>query len=428
MVRAAPPLASAPSTRAATPLARPAAGTDHGGGVRLSNMRLVLRELRRHGPASRAEIASRVGLTRPTLTRIAAELIDLGLVREAGLQSGRPGRPGTSLELDGAHVVAVGAELNVDAITVIVHDLSGRERSRMRQSLEARRLGPELSARRLASLCLRAVAKAAARSAAPPAISGVVVAVPGIVDTDGGVLVESPNLHWKDVPLARLTSQALGIAGVAVSVGNAANLAAVAEYWRGGQAGRRNLVYVTGDVGAGGGVLVEGELLRGVRGRAAEIGHMVVDPDGPACGCGRSGCWEAFIGLDAFLASVGLPASEDRPEAVVRQVAAQARRGDAGVLAGLERLGFWVGIGAANLVNLLDTEVVILGGYFTHLAQWMLPAAYVPLARQVIVSDVPPEKLVVTSALGFRASALGAALHASEAVFSDPRLYAPPGS
>lgn len=391
--------------------------------VRLANLELVLRDLRRHGPASRAQIAARLGVTRPTLTRVAGELLELRLVREAGYEARGPGRPGTILELDGGHVFAVGAEINVDAITVIVHDLSGRERARRRRVLDARDIGPEASVRSLASLCADVVAESAGDHDGTPTVAGFVTALPGIVTLDGSLLVNAPNLGWRNVPVAVLLREALGFERAAVSIGNDANFAALAEFWRGEHAGRRHLVYVTGEVGVGGGVVADGELLLGSGGRAAELGHMVVDPSGPACSCGRHGCWEAYVGLDAFLRATGLPASGRRPEATVQQVVALLRRGDARVLRAVEELASWIGIGVANVVNLYDPELVILGGYFTHLASWILPAAHQVLEGCPIVTDRPAAELLVASKLGFRAAALGAALHAAEAVFSNPTLF-----
>ncbi|MDA8296145.1 MAG: ROK family transcriptional regulator [Actinomycetota bacterium] len=400
-------------------------GADHHS-VRLANLSLVLEELRRHGPASRAEIAARVGLARPTLTRLVGELLDLRLVREAGQSGGRPGRPGTMVEIDGAHVFAVGAEINVDAITLIVHDLAGTERARRRAALDARRVGPEASVRRLAALLGDAVAEAARPLERPPEIAGFATAVPGLVDVEGGLLVNAPNLKWQRVPFASLLRHALGSDDVTVSIGNDGNFGALAEYWRGGSAGARHLVAIIGEVGIGAGAVVDGQLLTGSHGRALEVGHLVVDPGGPRCGCGRSGCWEAIVGLDAFLSSLGMPASGRRPEALVKQVVALARRKDSAALAALERLGRFVGIGVANLINTFDPDVVVLGGYFTHVATWLLPALWQCVEAQVIVTDTPAEKLVVPSSLGFRAAALGAALHAAEAVFSNPTLFARP--
>jgi predicted NBD/HSP70 family sugar kinase len=231
------------------------------------------------------------------------------------------------------------------------------------------------------------------------------------------VVANAPNLHWHDVHVAEPLAEALGLPRV--QVGNDANLAAVAEYRVGVAAGTPNLVYITGEVGIGGGIIVGGQPLLGTRGYGGEIGHMTIDPDGPLCACGRRGCWEACIGLNALLQSVpGPPSGEVAPEAKLEPTVRQARAGDPPTLAVLEGLGARIGVGAANVANLVDPEVIILGGYFVHLAEWLLPAARRALAEGVLA---PRSRVrLVASTLGFAAAARGGAIHGMDAVISNP--------
>jgi predicted NBD/HSP70 family sugar kinase len=111
----------------------------------------------------------------------------------------------------------------------------------------------------------------------------------------------APNLYWRDLPLAELLSSMLGPLSVPVRVDNDANLAALAEYTSGVAAGTPHLVYLTGEVGVGGGIIAGGELLRGADGFSGEVGHLRVDPNGDQCGCGRIGCWETKVGLAALV-------------------------------------------------------------------------------------------------------------------------------
>lgn len=396
---------------------------DHGE-VRRNNLELVLRHLALLGPASRATIASRAGLTRATVSRLVAELLELGLVKEVGLeQTGATGRPGTSLELDGSHLLAVGAEVNVEKLTVVVTDLTGQPLCQKHLSLDVVGAGPEEAIKKLASACRRNVATVARKhnAAGPPRVAGIGVAVPGLVDVTRGVVTDAPNLRWHEVPLARWLRRRLPWANVPIAVGNDANFAAQAEYWTGPYAGAPNLAYITGDVGIGGGLIVEGKLLLGPRGHAGEVGHMSMDPSGPRCGCGRRGCWEALVGRAAFLATLGASVSSGRPEDAIAKVAEKARSGDSKVLSAIDRLGHWVGLGAANLVNLVGTEVVLLGGYFAELDQWVLPPARAVLRDQIMANDAK-DCLLVASSLGFGAAAGGAALQAVDQVLSDPTV------
>jgi len=395
--------------------------------IRRNNLELVLRHLSTVGADSRAGIASRAGLTRATVSRLVAELIELGLVREGGQdRDGRAGRPGTVLEL-GEGVLAIGMEINVDYLSVLVIDLSGREVLRERSVFDAA-VGPDACLTALAELYRRTRRRLAASRGRPtPVVAGVTIAVPGLVDVAAGVVAEAPNLRWRDVAVAeplhkllRLDGAGGEAGGVPFHVGNDANLAAIAEYRSGGWAGTPNLVYVTGEVGIGGGIIVGGQPLLGTRGYGGEVGHMNVMPDGPKCGCGRRGCWEACIGLNALLQSARQrPRGDVPPERKIEPIVKRARGGDERTLAVLTDLGHWIGVGAANLANLFDPQVIILGGYFAHLGEWILPVAQEALSAGTLARSGESLRLV-TSTLGFTAAAQGGALHAIERVMSNP--------
>ncbi len=388
--------------------------------IRRNNLELVLRHLATVGPDSRAAIAARAGLTRATVSRLVAELIALGVVQETGRDGGgRAGRPSTRLEL-GSGVVAIGTEVNVDYLSVLVIDLAAREVLRERSAFDAS-VGPEACIAALAELCRRTRRRLTSRRAGPaPVVAGLTVAVPGLVDVGAGVVAEAPNLHWRDVPVADPLRRALRLGATPVHVGNDANLAAIAEYRSGEWAGTPNLVYITGEVGIGGGIIVGGQPLLGTRGYGGEVGHMNVMPGGPLCGCGRRGCWEACVGLNALLQSARQrPRGDAPPERKIEPLVKRARAGDTRTLDVLAELGGWIGLGAANLANLFDPQVIILGGYFVHLGNWILPAAQRALEAGTLAGAAHTPQLA-TSTLGFTAAAQGGAIHAIERVMSDP--------
>ena len=398
--------------------------------VRRNNLEVVLRHLSLAGRDSRASIASRAGLTRSTISRLVGELMDLGLVRETGppLVQGI-GRPATMLELDGRHVLAVGAEVNVDYLAVLVTDLAGRKVYEQRRAYDAIADGPGHSITALGELCGEALrALAGPRGGRQPIVAGLTVAVPGLVDAPARVVTLAPNLRWSGVPVAGRLRELLQLGPAPVSVGNDASLAAVAEYRVGSHAGTPDLIYITGEMGIGGGIIVAGRPLLGVRGFGGEIGHMKLDPGGPVCGCGRRGCWEALIGLHGLLRAAfpggpahhGVAAGEP-PEAKAAVVARLAAAGDAHVLAALAGIGRWVGIGAANLANVFNPRAIILGGYFTLLADWILPPAAATLVEGVLAPDAGGCTLT-TSSLGFSAAARGGAIHVADQIISDPAL------
>jgi predicted NBD/HSP70 family sugar kinase len=354
------------------------------------------------------------------VSRLVAELIALGVVRETGRAGGgRAGRPSTRLEL-GDTVLAIGTEVNVDYLSVLVIDIAGREVLRGRHEFDAS-VGPDASLAALLELIRRTRRRLTARHHRPaPVLAGVTVAVPGLVDVAAGLVAEAPNLRWRDVAVAEPLQRALGLGPTSVHVGNDANLAAIAEYRSGEWAGTPNLVYITGEVGIGGGIIVGGQPLLGTRGYGGEVGHMNVMPGGPLCGCGRRGCWEACIGLNALLQSARhQPRGDEPPERKIEPIVKRAQAEDPRTLDVLRDLGRWIGVGAANLANLFDPQVIILGGYFAGLGDWILPAAREALEAGTLARSSDNLHLA-TSTLGFTAAAQGGAIHAIERIMSDP--------
>lgn len=408
--------------------------------IRRNNLEVVLRHLWAAERASRAGIAARAGLTRATVSRLVAELIGLGLVAETGMAADQgQGRPATQLAVTGRHVLAIGAEINVDYLAVLAVDLGNREVHQERRAFDARQAGPARSVRALARMsadCLAALpATIRGRSRV---VAGIGIAIPGLIDEASATVSCAPNLGWDDFPvLPELEPDLRDQAGV-VTIGNDANRAAIAEYRVGSRAGTQNLVYVTGEVGIGGGMIVAGQPLLGSRGYGGEFGHMTLDPAGPPCGCGRRGCWESYVGLDALLRAAGtMPgqagsaarpsgsaagpsaSAAGPPEDKIMSIALAARAGDRRVLAALAELGRYLGIGAANIAKIVNPEVIILGGYFTALAEWVLPPARASL-RAGLLAPASAGCELTTSDLGFMAAARGAAIDILDKVITNP--------
>ena len=169
----------------------------------------------------------------------------------------------------------------------------------------------------------------------------------------------APNLGWRDVPLGERLAQVLG-AAVPIAVANDADLGALAELRRGAARGADDVLSSSGEVGVGGGLIVDGRPLTGVAGYGGEVGHMPVNPDGRPCRCGSIGCWETEVGEGALLRRAGHPPEGGR--AAVDAVLREAERGSPVALAALAETGRWLGIGLAGLVNVLNPRLVVLGG------------------------------------------------------------------
>lgn len=358
---------------------------------RVANLAAVLSALRA-GPLSRAGLARALDLTRATTSSLVTDLESRGLVFVGEPQTGQFGRPGHLVSLDPEHVCSIGLEVNVDYVAVGVVRLDG--------SLEYQRVACDVAAQSPSSTLdqLSALAHAATPSGAW--VAGVGVAIPALV-SEGRVVRFAPNLHWRDVPVT------LDL-GAPVLVDNDANLSALAEH---AATGLADLVYLTGEVGVGGGVITGGTLLRGSTGVTGEVGHLPLGSPERVCGCGRTGCWETSVGL-AALGPFDPTLDLEKRLAVIAQ---RASSGDATTLAMLDGIGRSLGVGASVLVNVLNPAAVVLGGYFAALGEWLLPSARAELDARALA----PCSLVL-SELGFTAAVRGAAWAALDRVFTDP--------
>jgi predicted NBD/HSP70 family sugar kinase len=378
--------------------------------VRATNLGVVLRHLRTHAPCSRADIAATTGLTKATVSSLVADLIERRLVRESGLTERRVGRPATMLVLDGQAYAAVGLEVDADHLTAVAVDLAGEQLLSWRRSLTAgaRREGPVRPGRgvsAVAALAGRAVNRLTAQGRQ---VLRLTVGVPGLV-TDAGAVQVSTVLGWRDVDLREDLIRALRQPGFEVSVDNDANLAALAEYRFGAFAGTPNLVHVTGEVGVGAGVIVDGRLLRGGRGFGGEIGHVQIEPDGPPCACGRRGCLESLASPAAIVARALPDATNGDLDPDIDEVVRRARQANRATLDVLARAGQHLGQGLAVVANLINPELIALGGKFVPLAPWLLPAAEAELLARVLAPAGGGCRLVA-SAVGQGAAAIGGAI------------------
>ena len=211
--------------------------------------------------------------------------------------------------------------------------------------------------------------------------AGAVVALPGLVSSDGRLLV-APNLGWTDVSVPDLLRERLGSRAFPLRAENEANLGALAELWEGAGRRLRDFLYISGELGVGAGIIVDGSLFRGAHGFGGELGHVTVDPGGELCACGSRGCVETRVALGALLRNAGLAA-----DAGVGELAERAEAGDERVLAALAQAGHWLGIGVASAANLLNLSGIVIGGYFATLAPWLGPALEEELADRVLSSE-----------------------------------------
>lgn len=398
--------------------------------VRKLNTVVVLDTLRRFAPLSRAELAGRTGLNRSTVSAIVNSLINEGFVQETDLQSDRVGRPGMQLVLNPKGGFAVGLEIGVDFISVIVTDFTANVLYRQRNTACP---GENLIAGgdQIAVLdCAAGMTQAAVEFGQAHGLRplGIGIGVPGLVDLHQGKLVFAPNLHWYNVPLRLMWSQRFNLP---VFVENEANAAALGEYYFGAARGSKNFIYLSAGIGLGGGVVIDGKLFRGATGYASEVGHMTIDPNGELCGCGKRGCLEAQVGPRAVLRRVrrtlesGVPsilcelAGGDPAALTFENVVQAAESDDPVALAALQAVGEQLGVGVSNLVNIFNPEMIVLGGALNLASAYLLPVVAESLNHNALrpASDIVH---VLPSAHGQDACVMGAAALVLDDILKEP--------
>ncbi|MEV6345126.1 ROK family protein [Actinoplanes sp. NPDC051851] len=354
--------------------------------VRAHNLALVLSTVANSADRpSRAAVAAATGLTRATVSALVDDLVAGGLLTELdpAPRTGA-GRPAIGLALTSAGPAGLGLEINVDYRAACVVDLTGAVRRRLVEHADQRPLTAGEALAALGRLAARARLDAEADGLT---VAGAALAVPGLV-TDGLVRV-APNLGWQDVDAPGLLRAVPELAGLPVTVDNEANLAALGELRVTG--GDPTFLYISGEIGIGAGLVLDGDLYRGVRGWSGEIGHLTVFPDGRPCRCGAHGCLEQYAGQEALAA--------DEP------LAAKA-----------------LGIALAAVVNLLDVPVIVLGGAFAPHFERLRAGIEAELRRRVLTAGLAPVRLRA-AALGADAAVRGAADAAIREVRDDPAAW-----
>ncbi|MFE6159289.1 ROK family protein [Streptomyces sp. NPDC056486] len=391
--------------------------------VRRHNLSLVLRTVHDAGETTRANVAARVGLTRAAVSSLVDQLLTEGFLTEWGKTfSGQAGRPGTALQVARTGPAGLGVEINIDYVTVCVIDLTGTDRVRLVERTDNRGAPPATVLARAARLASRAIESAAQQKLRPV---GAELALPALVS--GGSVRQAPNLGWNRVAVEGLFAQALTALhpthrALPVSADNEANLAAMAELWFGDGDDRvTSFIYLTGEIGIGGALVLNGQLLRGAHGFAGEIGHVVVEPDGPECRCGARGCLEQYAGQAALLRAAGL--DESAGLTGLAELERRAREGEPQARCAIEEAGRRLGRVLSGAVNLIDPDAVILGGVFRDLMPWLAPAADEELTARVVSGLWTPGSKRLRASSSSGDAARGAAARVVREVLADPAAY-----
>ncbi len=372
---------------------------------------------------SRANIAEAVGLTKATVSSLVSELMARGLLSERGRASVTGvGRPGRLVALSGETVVGLGLEINVDYLAACVLDLTGGVRYERFLRHENRDVPVRTVLDALGELGRSALSEAGAERLIPV---GATVAAPGLVETGSGTLLVAPNLGWSGTPLRAEVASRLQRPHLYVTVENEANLAALGELWQGHGREWRDFIHISGEIGVGAAIVVDGELLRSGSDLGGELGHVQVDPGGAECPCGSRGCLERVVGQEALLNMSRLDAevgtSIGVPDGGVRLLVESAERGDQATLDALVKAGRALGLACGAAVNLLAPNTVVLGGIFAPLFDWLVSPLREELEERAFVARFS-DLTIVRSELGAAAAVKGAASLTLRDVCADPYL------
>lgn len=387
--------------------------------VRRGNLSTLLTYVHVHGPTSRSRLTTTLSLNRSTIGDLTSELVGAGLVRE---ESGRRpdrrspgdadagGRPSYVVVPETERVQALAIDIGVTHLTVARVGLGGHVLSR--RDIPYRR-GPR-RVRDVARSIGRVAGELLTEMGSGATFTGAGAAVPGMVRVPDGLVRQVPNLGWVDVPLADVLSRELGMP---VAVANDADLGVLAEHVRGAAVDVDDVVYLSGHSGIGAGVFTSGRPLHGRNGYAGEVGHLVVNPGGLQCHCGSRGCWETESGEERLFELAGRPPGGGL--ACVREIVAAAAAGDDVAAAAVTHVATWLGTGVAAVVNVLNPEVIIMGGALGEV--FAVAGPTVRGAVDAAALAPPQEQLrLVQPAFGVDSSLIGAAELAFTPLLADP--------
>jgi glucokinase-like ROK family protein len=395
--------------------------------VRHYNESVVLEAIRVGAGVSRVEIAQRTGLTAQTVSNIVKRLLDMGLVAEGGTTRSSGGRRRVTLRINPQATYAVGVQVDGEETCFVIIDLAGRVVVRTRHPTHADR-GPFAIINQIAKSVAELVEEA---DVAPDKILGLGVACPGPLDHRRGIVYEPPNLPgWHEVPLAEALNSKTGYP---VLVDNDATAAAIGERWAGGAGGTRNFAFVYMGVGVGAGIFIEDHIYRGSTTNAGEFGHMILNPEGPSCACGSRGCVEAYCAPRSVIAAITNRLSDGEHSVLAAHgtgdgarldfatICKAAMTGDELAMEEIRRSAHLLGCGVVSLVNLLDVELVVLGGSGFRDADDIYRNEVQRVVEERIMARDRRALRVQLSMAGEDAGAVGAASLLLEATYA-PRL------
>jgi glucokinase-like ROK family protein len=399
--------------------------------MRDMNLSLILNTLHTESPLSRVGLVNRTGLNKSTISMMVKDLIEDGLVQEIGTDTSTSdvGRPAIYLETNPDAGFIIGVEIGVDFISIVTVNFAIEIVSRRHEST-LKYISQQAIMDRVLFLIQESYKQVEKRGSR---VFGIGIGVPGLVDMARGHLLFAPNLGWEDVPIKTLVE---AVVDTPVFVANEANLAALGERYFGAGQHHDYLLFISSGVGLGGGIILNGRLLEGATGFAGEVGHMTVQHDAAAipCNCGNRGCWETVAGRQALFNRIEDSINEGQPSWLaevtegdmsrlsIPLIVEAAHRRDEAANKALNETGEWLGIGIANLINVINPERVIFGGALITAGEFLLP-----VIRQTIQerawSWMQQDVDIVMAEHGEDAAVMGSVAVVYQDVLNNPRKW-----
>jgi len=384
----------------------------------------ILRTIKERGTVSRTDLQHLTGLSWGTITNTTRDLLNRNLIREEGALATKAGRKPVRLAINPNNHSLIGLDIAPTSVTCLALNLAGETLHEVRQ---------EFSPNDSPTQVLDMAAEMVNAALAMPDLSqrmclGVGVAVQGAVDVRAGVMKFAPRMPmWRDVAVR---DHLLNRLQVSVRVEHDPNCLALAERWFGDASAADDALCISLGDGVGMGILINGEIFRGAQQFAGEFGHTTVNPNGPKCACGDNGCVESYCSIHAVIDHVAsLPELQSaeikkiitQRVPTVHELVSAARAGDPAVLQAFEQLGYYLGIGIANVVDLFNPNVVVLCGPLTAGQAFFDGALQMQLEKRAWRHS---SRQVLISKLGPRAIAMGACGGVLQGVFETAALQA----
>jgi len=396
--------------------------------VRQINLSVIMNNLRKKAPVSRAGLAQATGLNKTTVSSLVDELLQRQFVREIGFVTGVKGHPAIMLDLNPAAGFMVGCEIGVDFILVVCTNFAPEIIWRHEEHTDPS-IGQNAILDRAKALLNEAIQRGSMEYST---LLGIGVGVAALIDQSTGTMLFAPNLGWKDpFPIRTILQESFPQAPLIVD--NEANIAALGEHYFGVAQDHDEVLYISAGVGLGGGIVHDGQVFSGVTGVGAEFGHMTMDPDGDLCNCGNFGCWETQVSQRALFGHIRKSfeqgergmlfqrTNEGIDPLTVPMIVDAARAADAVALGALEKIGRDLGIGIASLVNALNPELVVFGGILSLAGKFLMPAVTKELEQRALRWNREAAGVVLAEH-GFDAAAMGGVAAVYETILAQPNL------